>query len=211
MTTDDDALRARLARLDPAGPGITVEPLDGPRAANELERLMQIDPRSDAAAPARRRPWLIGAAAAAVTAVALGAAFLLGGGDDGARPPTVPAKAKTTLALTAPAAAGGLTMQSCLPFDVAILRDMPVAFGGTVTSVQPGRVTLKVDRWYKGGTADEVTVSTPDAAAVSIGGVDFAQGQRYLVTATEGTVNSCGFSGPATPGLTKSFEQAFGG
>ena len=31
---------------------------------------------------------------------------------------------------------------------------MPVALAGTVTALEPGQVTLDVDRWYRGGTAD---------------------------------------------------------
>ncbi len=37
----------------------------------------------------------------------------------------------------------------------------------------------------------------------------FRVGERYLVTATDGTVNGCGFSGPATPELERAFEEAF--
>ncbi|MBK5307577.1 MAG: hypothetical protein JJD92_12880 [Frankiaceae bacterium] len=211
MTADDTELRARLARLDPAGPGTAVEPVDGPRVATELERVMQTDLTTDdlsrTNAPAgRRRPWLIGAAAAAVAGVALGAAFLLGGGDDA----TTTDKPTTTLALNAPAAAGGTTMQSCIMFDVNFLREMPVAFGGTVTDVQPDKVTVDVDHWYKGGTADVVTVAVLDGSTVALDGVEFTAGQKYLITATDGTVNTCGFSGPATPELTKSFDEAFG-
>ena len=214
MTADDTELRARLARLDPAGPGTAVEPVDGPRVATELERIMQTDlstedlARTDAPAPSRR-PWLMGAAAAAVAAVAIAASFVLGGDGDGGGTPA-PDKPKTTLALNAPTAAGGTTMQSCLMFDVNILRGMPVAFGGTVTDVQPDKVTVDVDHWYKGGTADVATVGVQDGSTVALDGVEFTKGQKYLITATDGNVNTCGFSGPATPELTKSFEEAFG-
>jgi hypothetical protein len=212
MTTDDDALRVRLARLDPAGPGTAVEPVDGPRVTTDLERVMQTDlsteelSRSETPST-RRRPWLIGASAAAVAAVAIAASFVLGGGDDGATPGT-PDKPKTTLALTV--AGGGPTMASCIMFEINFLREMPVAFGGTVTSVQPDKVTVAVDHWYKGGTADEVTVAVREPGTVALDGVEFTEGQKYLITATDGNVNTCGFSGPATPELTRSFEQAFG-
>jgi hypothetical protein len=42
------------------------------------------------------------------------------------------------------------------------------------------------------------------------GGVEFADGQTYLVTATDGTVNGCGYSGLATPELQSAFDSAFG-
>lgn len=101
-------------------------------------------------------------------------------------------------------------MGSCVAFDVAILREMPVAFGGTVVATSAGSVTLDVDRWYKGGSADQVTIATPDGTtSVALDGVEFTQGARYLVTATDGNVNTCGFSGPATAELEKAFAEAF--
>lgn len=85
-----------------------------------------------------------------------------------------------TVALTVP---GADTMASCLPFDVGFLREMPLAFSGTATAV----------------TDDEVALD----------GVEFAEGERYLVTATDGQVNGCGFSGRATPELTAAYQEAF--
>jgi hypothetical protein len=103
-------------------------------------------------------------------------------------------------------------LASCIQFDVAFLRQMPVAFAGTATEVGGGRVVLAVDRWYRGGDADRVVLSVPgEQTSVALDGVDFRDGGRYLVTATDGTVNGCGFSGPATPELEDAFARAFGG
>ena len=44
-----------------------------------------------------------------------------------------------------------------------------------------------------------------------IGGVTFEPGQQYLITATDGVVNYCGFSGPVSPELQALFDQAFPG
>jgi hypothetical protein len=41
--------------------------------------------------------------------------------------------------------------------------------------------------------------------------VDFQQGERYLVTATGGNVNSCGCTTAATPDMEAAFERAFAG
>ncbi len=41
--------------------------------------------------------------------------------------------------------------------------------------------------------------------------MQFRDGGQYLITASGGTVNGCGFSGPATPDLTRAFEEAFAG
>jgi hypothetical protein len=148
--------------------------------------------------------------AAAVVAVAVGAAVLAGAFDDPKPRPTT-AAAPTTVALAAPGG-GGASLGSCVPFDVKFLRDMPVALAGTVTAVDAGKVTLKVDRWYRGGDADQVTVSQPDPqSSVALDGVSFEQGKRYLLTATNGTVNVCGFSGLATPDLQKYYDDAFPG
>lgn len=213
---DRDRLRARLARIDPAAaPG---DPMTSRPAPELLERAMSATPSATPAAPAsdapgpgltsraRRRPARAAAlAAAAAAAVALGGAALLSGGDEAG-----PGAAPTTLALRLP---DPLAMASCVAFDEALLADMSVAFAGTVTGVAGDTVTLDVTRWYKGGSADVVTLDTPgEHSSASLDAVAFEQGRDYLVTATaEGTVNGCGFSGAATPGLTASFERAFAG
>lgn len=208
MSQEHDDLRARLARIDPAGAG-PVDPVTSPRAQELLERTMQtLEPlpvvRELTRAPRWRRPALV--AAAAVAAVGIGLTATQLGSEDS---PAV--KAPTTVALAVPGG-GGVTMGSCIRFDVAILRDMPVALAGTVVAQDAESVTLKVDRWYKGGTADQVRIATPaGTTSVALDGVDFEKGRRYLLTATNGTVNSCGYSGPATPELEKSFAEAFGG
>ena len=100
---------------------------------------------------------------------------------------------------------------SCIVFDVAFLAQMPVALAGTVTAVEPEQVTVDVDRWYRGGDADLVTIAVQSGNSVALDGVEFRQGERYLITATDGIVNGCGFSGPATPELEQAFDEAFGG
>jgi hypothetical protein len=46
---------------------------------------------------------------------------------------------------------------------------------------------------------------------VALDGVDFQQGKRYFVTAAQGTVNGCGYSGPASAELEQAFAEAFPG
>lgn len=204
--TDDD-LRDRLARLDPARRPPLAEAIASRTTAQEIrERVMQtIDTAEPTTTPSaarpRRRLWAVAGAAAAAAVVA---AVALTTGGDAARPP-----APTTLTLKAPGG-DGTVMGSCVPVEAQYLRDMPMAFGGTVTAVTDGTVTIDVDRWYKGGDADVVTLTNDTAANVSIDGVEFTPGQRYLVSATDGTVNACGFSGPATPELQRVFDEAFG-
>ncbi len=108
-------------------------------------------------------------------------------------------------------AGGGEGMMSCLAFDPAILADMPVAFEGTATAVDGDRVTLEVDRWFTGGDADEVVLTAPQGLEALIGGIPFEVGGEYLISATDGQVNYCGFSGEATEDLRAGFEAAFPG
>ncbi|MCB9490839.1 MAG: hypothetical protein H6674_02080 [Dehalococcoidia bacterium] len=107
-------------------------------------------------------------------------------------------------------AGGGDTMASCLAFDPNVLADMPVAFEGTAKNVEGERVTLEVDRWFTGGDADEVVLVAPAGLEALIGGINFEEGEQYLISATDGQVNYCGYSGPATADLEAGFEQAFG-
>ncbi|TFV87329.1 hypothetical protein E4P40_11525 [Blastococcus sp. CT_GayMR20] len=150
-----------------------------------------------------RRPVLLAAAGGAAAAVV--GLLVLGGGDGGdAGGDGAPA----TLSLSLPPAD---VAASCVQFDVQFLAGMPVALAGTVTAVGADRVTLDVDRWYRGGSADAVTIAVPVNSSAALDGVDFRDGERYLVTATDGTVNGCGFSGPADGQLERAFEEAFGG
>jgi hypothetical protein len=207
----DRELRARLARLDPAGDQ-PVDPVGSSRAAERMERAMQTleplpttPPRRSAT---RRLAMAGGAALAAAAAVTAG--VLVWGGDDPAPMAGAPAGEPTTLELSLPRSD---VAASCLAFDEQFLAAMPVAFAGTVVTGSDDEVVLDVDRWFTGGDADRVRLDSPGGgAAVALGyGVEFAEGERYLVTAANGTVNGCGFTVPATPDMEAAFERAFTG
>jgi hypothetical protein len=102
-------------------------------------------------------------------------------------------------------------MAMCIVFSVEELAKAPVAFEGTVTDSSGGTVTLDVDEWFKGGDADQVILEAPAGMEALIGGIPFTVGDAYLITAYDGTVNYCGFSGPSTPELRSAFEAAFAG
>ena len=203
--SDHDDLRVRLARLDPAS---TSDPVESPRAQELLERIMATpvltEPSDKKAGPRRRAVIAWAAAAAAVVAIGSVAAGVALHDDKPG-----PTAAAINLDLTLPSSA---VMSSCLRFDVQILKGMSPAFAGTVTTADTTHVVLDVDHWYAGGPADTVTLAVPDAqSSASLDGVAFEQGKRYLVTAAEGNVNGCGYSGLATPDLEASFAEAFGG
>ena len=79
----DDELRTRLARIDPAGSDVPVDPATSPRAAELMERAMQtstdVEPDVDLprSRPGRRPAWwATGIAAVAAVAAAV---FVFGG------------------------------------------------------------------------------------------------------------------------------------
>lgn len=98
---------------------------------------------------------------------------------------------------------------SCLAFDPATLAGMSPAFAGTARTVEDETVVLVVDRWYAGDEAAIVELRAPTGLEALTGGIRFEVGQQYLITATDGTVNYCGYSGPATPELQAAYDTAF--
>lgn len=152
--------------------------------------------------PPRTR-WLLAGIAAAAAVVGL-LAVTLTDGDDGDA--DVVAGPPVELSLGA-----GDMMASCMPVEVEHLAAMPVAFAGTATAVDGEQVTLDVDRWYRGGDAAVAQLHATSGQAALIAGFDFEVGARYLISASEGSVSFCGFSGPETPELTGLFDEAFGG
>ncbi len=94
-------------------------------------------------------------------------------------------------------------------FSVDTLAAQPVAVTGDVTAVSGEVATLEVDRWYAGGDADLVTVTSTQGGA-ALGGVDLVVGEDYLITAADGVLSSCGCSRPASPELAASVCRADG-
>jgi len=224
----DAELLARLRAADPAGtagPAGTADPADSwiddlteatmSKTATNSSIGGTTDTTADGAtgttqrkvrtARSRRRAtWAISAAAA--TLVAAGVGLVAGRGDPSAPPAAKPAK---TMTLTLPA---GDASGMCLRFSVDALRPMDVALSGTATEVGRSTVTLTPDHWYKGSDGSTtITLRTLGESVILEGGIVFEQGRRYLVTATQGTVNACGFSGQWTPQMAAAYAEAFGG
>jgi hypothetical protein len=199
----NDELRDQIRDLDPMHTGVPTDPVTAPAARQRLETIMSIDQRQTG--QARKRPTSFAIAVAAATAVvALIGVVALTGGDDSS--PDLVAGPPLELSL----GDAGSAMASCMPVSVEFLADMSPAFAATATAVEGETVTLTVDRWYAGGDAAQVVLDAPAGLTALIGGIDFQVGGHYLITAANGTVNYCGYSGEATPELTALFEQAFG-
>ena len=198
-----DELRNRLSRLDPMASDVPTEPVTTESSQQLLEDIMTT-PNAEqpgSTGTPNKRPWLVAVAAAAVVIVVIGAVGLLtrDGGSD-------PVASGPPLELNA---GGEDPMAMCIVFSVEELAKAPVAFRGTVTTVEGETITLDVDHWYKGGDAAQVILHAPAGMEALIGGMAFSEGTQYLITAYDGNVNYCGFSGETTPELQAAFEEAF--
>lgn len=167
-------------------------------------RASPVDGTPAAAGTAWRTRLSLAAAAAAVVVVGLIAVNVVGddSGGDGPLaqgPPLVLSLGESD------------ALASCMALDTGLLAGMSPAFAATATAVGDGVVTLDVDRWYTGGDAATVELEAQPGMEALIAGFDFEVGRQYLITASDGTVNFCGYSGPATPELTALFDQAFAG
>jgi hypothetical protein len=198
-----------LARLRAADPAADLAPADPGRTARLLEDAMthDVETHADQDTPVRKRSplaWLVAAAAVLVFAGVGAFAFL--GGDDPAVPTAKePPPSVMTLSARPPSTA------KCMVVSPAVLQQQEVAFDGTVSSISDGLVTLDVSHWYLGGDADQVTVQAPPADLQALVlAADFKVGQRYLVSATGGSVTVCGFTAPYSAELAAMYDEAFG-
>ena len=197
-----DEMRERLARLDPMHPGVSTESVTTPSSRKLMEEVMSTQVEDKRESSGDRSRWLP-AAAALVVVAGVAAAFAFGG-DDG-----VPSIAAEPLTLSA---GSNDSMAMCIQFSLEELASAEVAFEGTVTSSQGSIAELDVDQWFKGGDAEQVVIEAPGGDLVAlIAGFPLEAGETYLITASEGTVKYCGFSGPATPEFRTAFQSAFGG
>lgn len=200
-----DELREQLARIDPMHPGVPTRSVTEEPSRRQLETIMSTPTRErPASAGTPHRNWIPAVAAIAALVVAVAGIITLGDG------PTATPEAATPLELTA---GGEDAMASCIMFSTEELeRVAEIAFEGTVTAADGPKVTLSVDRWFRGGDeATDVVLNAPQGMEALIGGIPFAVGEQYLITAQGGNVNYCGFSGPSTPEYRAAFEAAFAG
>lgn len=198
---NDDELFSRLRDADPARHDNPADSWLDDLIDDTVEATMSTTPENT---PARKR-WVPLAAAAAVALIAAGGAgFALAGGDDEDAP-----AAQTTTTLTIPAPD---SMAMCMQVSADVLAGMDQALSGTATEVADGTVTIDVDTWFKGGDSDLVTLTAADPELVGLeGGIEFEEGRKYLVSATDGNVNSCGFTGLDEEPLSGIYQQAFPG
>ena len=204
----DDQLRDRLRAADPAS---SLPAADPERVARLLEDVMSTELTTENRETGTRGrgplTWLV-AAAAVVIIAGVGVFAIVGHDDDPAAPPTA-ADSQTVTELSAPSPAA--YDAKCMVPSAETLAQQTVAFDGTVTTLADGVVTLSVGHWYAGDPTELVRVQAPaEELQDLVGAVEFEQGGRYLVSATNGQVTVCGFSGPYSADLAALYEQAFG-
>jgi hypothetical protein len=216
MTDDDEQLRDQLRALDPAA---SLPPAEPAWVARLLEDTMSDDldydipeTRATGVHERSRLTWLV--AAAAVILIAGVSAFVLvqrGADEDvpAAGPGGEPADPTTVTSLSAPPDAG--TAKCAVP-TADILAQQGLAFDGVVDDISDGTVTLTPTMFYAGDPTDIVRVEAPPAELEGLLlFVDFQVGQRYLVSAADGQVSLCGYSGAWTPELEQLYVEAFPG
>jgi hypothetical protein len=151
--------------------------------------------------PKRTFPkWMpvVGVAAGLALAAAIVVPLMLGGSD-----PTVEA--------LQPPMGGGLASGSCLVLEPATIAAQEQAFAATVLQIQGDTVVLEVTERFTGDVADRVEVTQVDAITSDFSGVPFEVGQSYLIGAVNGTITSCGVTGPDTAELRAVYDTAFPG
>jgi len=213
---EDPQLRALLGQADPAR---SLTPADPQGLARLLEDTMAHDldtrPELQQTTELRRRgplAWLVAAAAVAVIAGG-GYAAVSSMQDNGTAPQAGantsagdPAADPTVMTLEAPSAVQG----RCAVPTPELLGSAEVAFAGTVTAIDGDTVTLTPTETFAGESAEQIEVigMSPDLRALG-GQPEFVVGGTYLVSATDGQVSACGFSGATTPQLEQLYDVAF--
>ncbi len=154
-----------------------------------------------------RRTWVLAAAAAAVVAAVGGGAVALAAGDDDQSGSSAQENPDKELSLTL---AAQDSMQMCLAFSPEALAPMEVAFSAEAYEVDGDTVRLAPDHWYRGGDgANDIVLTAGSPEVLLEGGIAFEEGQRYLVSAVDGAVATCGLSAPYTDQMAAAYDEAF--
>lgn len=213
----DDELQQWLQARDPAA---SLRPADPTRVARLLEdTVSDVDPTTESRENGTRNrsplTWLV--AAAAVLIAGVGVFWLATDDPDSAEVPAAgptPTQTATTAEEPTVTELGAPPPSSakCMVPNAAVLSQAEVAFSGTVEEVADDVVVLTPDRFYTGEPTELVEVrSDPAMLQALVGAVDFQPGERYLVSANDGQVTVCGFSGPYSEDLATLYTAAFPG
>lgn len=203
----EDPLQRRLRAADPAA---SLPPAPTDRTRRLLEDVMHTEPTTETRATGTRHrgPLTWAVAAAAVVLIAGVALFgVLRHDDDPAAPPTA-ADSRSVTELAAPPSTA--YDARCMVPNADVLAQQTLAVDATATDVLDGVVTLAPTHWYAGSPTELVTVQAPPEQLQDlVGAVDFHEGGRYLVSASDGQVTVCGLTGPWSRRLAALYDAAF--
>lgn len=224
---DEHELLRRLRAADPAS---TLAPADADTTARLLEDTMshptdtvehphEHEPAGDRRTGGLHRSpltWLVAAAAVTLIAVVSLTALVMRGNDAPTAGETLGAADESS---SGTGAATVTELTAATPSDARcrvpsadLVATQELAFVGTVESIESDTVTLVPSRFYRGEQTDKVEVTAPQVAFDAlIGAVEFAEGETYLVSATDGRVSLCGLSGPLTAEREQLYDAAFSG
>lgn len=214
------------ARLDPVTRDALLE-------AIMTERPTELAPvEAPATHPTRRRRPAIAVAGLAVAAVATVAVAGAIGSGDRSTDITGPDQGTAGFAAGDPADVLGAGMMCVEAYGPQTLARRSFAFDGTVTKVGSAPSTsenadpsvpvmFRVERWFRGGDAAEVTVAMfPPGQVTSVGGGDYAVGDRLLVSGEPRSGGgaalddpiawACGFTRHYDPAVAQSWATVFG-
>lgn len=140
---------------------------------------------------------------------------------------TGPAEGTETRDQAVTSAGGGTSAASCVEqYSPETLKNRQIALDGVVTKVasraataetneeiitDDSTVTFRVNKWFKGGSGDEVTLksSIPLSPVISSAqGPSIEVGKRYLVSGDGGFMWSCGFSFAFTEAAEAQWKMA---
>ena len=210
MPEPDEEL-TRLRSADPIEPTSLPSATD-PAAVALFERIVMNDPTSTTSPITRPRPLMLAVAAVALL-VLVGAALVVRGGSDGDIEEEVATASTTTEPGGPPLTPGGASSGSCVEFyDLQSLANREVAFDGTVASRAGDQITFTVNRWFRGGDEDEITLSGGEAlgGVTSAGpGASIETGTRLLVAGDGGFAWACGFTQPFDAAVAEQWADAF--
>ena len=206
----DERLRDLLRGADPAA---SLPPADPSRVARLMETTMSDDPltetRQDGTRNRSTLTWLV--AAAALVVIGGAGAFVLTNDEDEAAVPAAQESIQPTdeVAPVTTLAASSAVGRCGVP-TAELLAQQQVAFEGTVQEVADDVVVLVPSVFYAGEPSELVEVQgPPQELAGLLQSVPFEEGERYLVSATDGRVSVCGLSGPVTQDLQELYVEAF--
>lgn len=195
--TDHDDVVAAVRAADPVDTGRLPTHDDAAPAA--LLREITMHDTSTSTTWLRSR-WTIGAAAALAAIAGIGAVAATRGGDGESAAP----------ATTAGPAVGPGTASCVEEYDLQTLANREIALDGTVASIDGAQITFAVERWFRGGSGDAVTLTSSTGGAVTPdAGPPLAVGSRLLVAGDGGFVWGCGFTQRYDDGVAADWAAVF--